>query len=69
MTVDDALLPLTFVACHCLNCHTTAGSPFSMVAVAELDKISIQGEPKGCECGLSWWGWCTCAHPLVLPRP
>jgi hypothetical protein len=47
--VDDAALPLSFAACYCNNCSTTAGSPFSMVSIVDEDKVKVHGSPKTCE--------------------
>jgi hypothetical protein len=64
VAVDDASLPLKFMACYCLNCHTTAGSPFSMVAPVELEKLKVEGEPKSCECASNIFRFANTIHSM-----
>lgn len=46
VTVKEGSLPLQSVACHCLNCRTTAGSAFSLVSMIDLNDLEIEGTPK-----------------------
>ncbi len=40
--------PAMTAVCHCRNCQKTAGSAFSVVAIAAKGALAIEGQPEIC---------------------